>query len=67
MYEGVFDVISMHFSNAPNDFLDLKDFQDTDFIVIKSLIWCREGESNPHEVAFAGFWVPCVYQFRHPG
>ena len=33
----------------------------------ESLNWYREGESNPHDVAIAGFWIQCVYQFRHPG
>ncbi len=55
IYEGVFEVNSTHFSNAPKDFSYENVFQDIDFIIIKSTFWCREGESNPHEVAFAGF------------
>lgn len=31
------------------------------------LNWCREGESNPHGIAPARFWVWCVYQFHHLG
>ena len=27
--------------------------------------WCREGDSNPHNLTVVRFWVWCVYQF-HP-
>ena len=28
-------------------------------------LWCREGDSNPHNLTVVRFWVWCVYQF-HP-
>ena len=31
------------------------------------VVWCREGDSNPHEVTLGRFWVYYVYQFRHLG
>ena len=30
-------------------------------------IWCREGDSNPHNLTVVRFWVWCVYQFHHLG
>ena len=29
--------------------------------------WYRGPDSNRHSVATGGFWIPCVYQFRHLG
>ena len=40
------------------------------FLAVRSTfenLWCREGDSNPHNLTVVRFWVWCVYQFHHLG
>jgi len=39
-------------SDVPQEFLDVKKAYQ---LVSFKFTWCRGGESNPHEVALAGF------------